>query len=277
MQRYALCTFASVFVTLIALLAIAALLPGMVSFAQAAEPSQDYLVLLDLGSPDTPVPLEEQVSYTFDRFFPRLMALQEQGLLDGFAPIPEAGALLLQAPQPAALTEIAAWADVASVTQADAPAMQTADTRMQAARVAQTELQHARPPTAEHTPSAPQDTVGVGGLWGLDVYEAENYVTGYVYTKSVTITVTLKDGGGAVKSQATTIADEWGDFRAYFTDTILGGDEVVVQLAGEPPVSVDVVSLSVAPDKATNIVYGVSPANEWVHVVLYSRFEDEWY
>ncbi|MBN2392831.1 MAG: hypothetical protein JXR84_19020 [Anaerolineae bacterium] len=227
----------------------------------------EYLLLLDITSMyGTP---EEQMMQTQSLLFPYLSEAVQQGQLETFQLLPELVAIQLVAPEQALLAQVASWPGARAVAPLNPRTLQAATEH--AGTMRQMSLQHApkQLPETQTTPTAPMETVGVGGLTSFTVYEDENEVYGYVITPSLNLTVTLMTGSN-IKSQIATVANSSGYFRAYFTDIIRGGDVIQINLPGAAPILVDVVLLTLEPDKASDVIRGTAPANATVYLGLYS-------
>lgn len=247
----------------------------------APEGRRDQWLLLTL-SPADGAP-EEQMSRQMVSLFPILAEEKQESGLEGFAPFPNLGAVRLESPTRTTISRLASWPGVRSVVPASDQAAEIGARRVDAVR--QAAKQAALLPADDEFPSQGPDpgtdargsgildsqgqSAGVNGLRYCQIYENENLVSGGVITDHLPMTVTLTSAG-QVKSQVTTVADEYGDFRVHFTATIRGGDVVEVALPGASPIAIDVVPLSVEPDKASDVIRGTAPANEWVGVSIYS-------
>jgi len=232
------------------------------TIAPGSMDTDEYWLWLELPPEDATT--ETQVSQMMAALLPHLAEQERLGQLENFALVPELGAIHLESPRPELLAQALSWPGVHSVASIDAQPVEMPHRASQ--RSAGVE-----PPEAPAALDAPQAATGVDGLDSCYIYENENEIYGTVITPSLNLTLTLK-GDGAVKSQITTAANEWGEFRVYFTDTIRGGDLIEVTLPDQTPITIDVVHLGVEPNKATDIIHGTAPANDSVQVDLHSTY-----
>lgn len=103
----------------------------------------------------------------------------------------------------------------------------------------------------------------------------ETYLYGYISEPNASMTLTLKSGA-SIKSQIQTVADGT-QFRGYFTQVIEGGDTIEIKFPGVPVKVIAVPNLSLAVDKATDIVSGTALADKQVYVYAYSYHRDSHY
>ncbi|MBN1657226.1 MAG: hypothetical protein JXA93_02440, partial [Anaerolineae bacterium] len=245
-------------------------LPGTLALPAATDPQMDHLLFLDVTphGERPPRQVRREAMDAFDRLFPLLAQLQEQGQIVDFWPLPEAGAVMVQGPETDALVQIRTWAGVADVVPATAEAMRGVQNSVGA-------LQHAQVPAdrldLQPEPSAerPMALTGVGDLYGFTIYLNENRVTGTVYTGTTSIDLTLRTSSGVVKSQTTTAPTSSGYFYGYFDELVLGGDQVVVELPGQAPVTIQAAPLAVASNKATDNVWGSGVPSSELYACAY--------
>ena len=272
--------FGSTTLYLVGLLLFAVIVGATAAPAAASGPVDppvrpgEYLLLLDVV-PEGMTP-EEQVMQMQGFLFPYLIEAVEQGELTEFELLPEVGAFRLVAPEQALLTRAAAWPGARSLTPLTRQTLQAAAEHAATMRQMSLQRESVPLPEAHVAQASPMGTTGVGGLTSFTVYQDENEVYGYVITPSLNLTLTLMTGVN-VKSQVATVASDSRYFRAYFTDTIRGGDVILVNLPGEAAIAVDVVPLSVEPDKTNDIIRGAAPANATVYLNVYSYAWRQWY
>lgn len=240
----------------------------ILSFPAAATPvmSSDYLLILEMPSV---VPVDTIVNEWLTHWTPTLASYEAEGQLSGFQVIPTAGAILLQSPSTELLAAAETWAGVGQILSA------TDDTTVQTRWQLFTEYLHEGQPATPPQTKAPDVTSGVNGLTSFSMHLNNTDVEGNVNTANIPITLTLKTGT-VVKSQVQTVADGTF-FRAYFTNVIEGNDTIEIEMPGSPLTIVPVADLGLNSDKAADIIYGVSPANGWVEVQVWSWADRQWY
>ena len=265
--------FGSTMLYMVGLLLFAVIVGATAAPAAASGPVDppvrpgEYLLLLDVV-PEGMTP-EEQVMQMQGVLFPYLIEAVERGELAEFELLPEVGAFRLVAPEQALLTRAAAWPGARSLAPLTQQTLQAAAGHADTMRQMNIQRESVPLPEAHVAQASPMGTTGVGGLTSFTVYLNENEVYGNVITPSLNLTLTLMSGAN-VKSQVATVASDSRYFRAYFTDTIRGGDHILVNLPGEAAITVAVTPLTLSPDKATDVIHGTAPANATVYLTLYS-------
>ena len=105
---------------------------------------------------------------------------------------------------------------------------------------------------------------------GLRVREMGYLVDGYVSTPNAVVEVRLLDETGAVSETLSVRSSSSGEIEAEFNTLIQPGYTVEVLVTGQPTIVIPVVALSATPDKATNHITGVGPADSELEV--YHRY-----
>lgn len=234
---------------------------------EATAVSADYLLVLAM-QPDGRSP-DEQYSLAFALVSDRLAVYRQDGRLADFMPLPEMGAVLLQAPDRGVVEELRGTAVVSSVLPA------TAANQQRVAEYQQVMHQEiARVAVMAETAVGPESTAPshistLDDLTNLTVYLNDTYLYGYVDTPNIPITLTLKTGS-TVKSQVNAMANSSGYFSAYFTAVIQGNNTIEVDLPGQPTEAIPVMPLTLQIDKATNVVSGSGPANQQMNIRVWS-------